>query len=111
MNALAKLIAQYPNLLLVFVWPWLAKPMLLPYVGGLPSAKFICEKLVASFSNLPTGAISLSTQVPEEAFALTIQILLAENGVNLTPQQLAPLLVGIGNRGLADAEINPPVTP
>jgi len=110
-KALAALITTIPGLLTVWVYPWIAKAMLLPYVGGVPDATFLCEKLVASFTN-PPATIDPSTQVPEEAFALTMeQAVLALTGIRLTYAQLGPLLVRIGERGLADPELRPPATP
>lgn len=103
-QAIALLIKTLPGLLVTWVYPWIAKPMLAEYVGGLPTATFICEKLVASFTN-PPATLDPNTTVPEEAFALTIQQLLAMNGLNLTAQDIAPLLVSIGNKGLADPDL------
>ena len=109
---IALLIKTMPGLLLTWVYPWIAQPMLVQYVGGLPNATFICEKLVTSFTN-PPATINPATTVPEEAFALTIQQLLVMQGLNLSVADIGPLLVGIGSRGLADPTLaeEGPATP
>ena len=106
-TAITTLIKNMPGLLVVWVYPWIAQPLLLPYVGGLPNATFICQKLVDSFTN-PPATISPTTTVPEEAFALTIQELLVMQGLNLSVTDIAPLLVSIGNKGLTDPTLAEP---
>ena len=106
-TAIATLIKNMPGLLVVWVYPWLAQPLLVEYVGGLPNATFICQKLVDSFTS-PPATISPTTTVPEEAFALTIQEMLVLSGLTLSVTDIAPLLVAIGNRGLTDLTLAEP---
>lgn len=109
MEVLGAVVQAIPNVIAVFAYPWLVKPKLVEYVGGLPSAQFICEKLVASFQSVP-ATLALDTEVPEEAFALTVQELLTRSGFPLSVQQLAPLLVRLGQKGLADPDLQEPTS-
>lgn len=106
-TGIALVIKNFPSLLATWVYPWIAQPMLVQYVGGLPNARFICDKLVASFSN-PPATIDEATTVPEEAFALSVTKILETQGIVLTPLEMAPLMVALGTRGQADPSLDEP---
>ena len=57
---IAAVIKAFPGMLAAWVYPWIAKPLLLPYVGGIPDPRFIGEKLVEAFTSPPAAVDPLT---------------------------------------------------
>ena len=108
-RALALLI---PRAVAVWVYRWIAKDMLLEYVGGLPSAEFVCVKLVELFAPeavaLLPAAIDPLTDDPALAFALTITVALKAQGLPLDHKSAAPIIYWVGIFGQADPDLAEP---
>ena len=101
---IAAVIKAFPGMLAAWVYPWIAKPLLLPYVGGIPDPRFIGEKLVEAFTSPPADVDPLTVSDPLEAFVGTVLVVLEANGIVLTAQEVGPLMVRLGTRITADPD-------
>jgi len=108
---IAAVIKAFPGMLAAWVYPWIAKPLLLPYVGGIPDPRFIGAKLVEAFTAPPASVDPLTVSDPIEAFVGTVVKVLEANGIVLTAQEVGPLMVRLGTRITADPDFPAPVVP
>ena len=106
--AIVALLTRIPDTVANYVYPRFVKPM----IGSLDNAivRAIGADLEAGFTNLGEPAPD-APDGPVEAFRAIVADLLTIFGFQLTSEQLAPFLVELGRKVLADPDFaEPPAT-